>query len=224
MRIITWNCVGGEPEQRADELASFNADVIVLQECSPPSQPTETGVYFPGVNRKGVAVLAFPPYRIVPATLDPAVPDSVFPARIEGPRSFHLLAVWAQRRPTYVRAVLDGVQRYADFIRQAPTVIAGDFNSHPRWNERDKVNHTALEKSLRDSFGLASAYHASSTRPVGDEEATLYWRWQESQPFHVDYCFVPRAWTDQIRQVVVGNYADWRNLSDHRPLCVELAD
>jgi endonuclease/exonuclease/phosphatase family metal-dependent hydrolase len=42
----------------------------------------------------------------------------------------------------------------------------------------------------------------------------------EDRPFHLDYCFVPRRW--QLDRVLVGNYADWASLSDHRPVVVDV--
>jgi hypothetical protein len=45
-----------------------------------------------------------------------------------------------------------------------------------------------------------------------------YFKWNESRPFHIDYCFVPQAWVGS------GTYADWAKGSDHRPVVVDVAD
>jgi endonuclease/exonuclease/phosphatase family metal-dependent hydrolase len=39
--------------------------------------------------------------------------------------------------------------------------------------------------------------------------------------YHIDYCFVPKQST--IERVAIGNYDEWKDLSDHRPLIVDLA-
>ena len=227
MRIVTWNCYRGECRQRAAQLDSLRPDLVILQECGEPVPAADRQcVWFGSRPIQGVGVVARGEWSVEPGPVDPAVADSVYPVRVRGPVAFNLLAVWAQKRPTYVRAVLDGLTRYRAFLSTAPVVIAGDFNSHPRWDADDpEANHTALAGALRQEFGLVSAYHASAIRS-GDvpEAATLYWRWQEGQPFHIDYCFIPEEWAARLGAVEVGGYSDWAGLSDHRPLLVEITE
>jgi len=103
------------------------------------------------------------------------VTDSVYPVRVRGPIEFHLLAVRAKKRPTYVRVVLDWLARYREFLTAAPSVVVGDFNSHPRWDASDpEANHTTLTDHLHRDFGLVSAYHAEAAQSGAvAEEATL---------------------------------------------------
>lgn len=128
-------------------------------------------------------------------------------------------------RPTYVRSILNALDQYRDFLVSAPSLVIGDFNSHPRWNGTDaKANHSVLEDRLRREFGLVSAFHAFGARSGGTEEpATLYWQWKEKQPFHIDYCFIPELWAPRIQSVEIGGYQEWADQSDHRPLAVEFA-
>jgi exodeoxyribonuclease-3 len=42
------------------------------------------------------------------------------------------------------------------------------------------------------------------------------------RPFHLDYCFIPQAWTPHLRGVTVGRHAEWMAWSDHCPLVVEV--
>jgi endonuclease/exonuclease/phosphatase family metal-dependent hydrolase len=37
----------------------------------------------------------------------------------------------------------------------------------------------------------------------------------------MDYCFVPRAW--RVESVSIGGYDEYRSLSDHRPVIVDVA-
>ncbi|HQP39299.1 MAG TPA: hypothetical protein PLI95_29150, partial [Polyangiaceae bacterium] len=51
---------------------------------------------------------------------------------------------------------------------------------------------------------------------------TRFHKGDESQPWHIDYCFIPPSWQDRIRQVEVGDFASWQGVSDHRPVVVDL--
>ena len=65
-----------------------------------------------------------------------------------------------------------------------------------------------------------SAYHAKSREKPGEEsQPTHYFRWNEQQVFHLDYCFAPKIWS--VSDVRVGSYDSCSDLSDHRPLCVD---
>lgn len=133
-----------------------------------------------------------------------------------------MLLVWAQRSPTYVRAILNGVDCYREFISSAPTVVVGDFNSHWRWDANDRAaNHTVMVERLRAEFGLVSAFHAKADG--APEVPTLYWQWKMNQPFHIDYCFVPSSWLPRVQSVEIGGYDEWADESDHRTLLVDIA-
>src|SRR5882724_4004099 len=127
MRLVTWNCYRGECLKRAGELDSLNPDLIVLQECGRPELEVGKSVWFGDNLTQGVGVVARGEWSVKTGPIDPVTIDSVYPVRISGPTPFNLLAVWAQPRPTYVRAVLDGVKRYRDFLRSAPSLVTGDF-------------------------------------------------------------------------------------------------
>ena len=78
---------------------------------------------------------------------------------------------------------------------------------------------------LMSARGLVSAYHEFFGEAQGREtRPTCYLLWKKARPYHLDYCFVPKAWARRIRRVEVGSYEDWARHSDHRPLVVELAE
>jgi endonuclease/exonuclease/phosphatase family metal-dependent hydrolase len=149
---------------------------------------------------------------------------SMFGAAVHGPASFTVLAVWAQREPSYSEALRRGVHVYRDLLRAGPVVLAGDLNSSVAWDARHgRTDHLAWEAELRDEFGLVSAYHAvTGERPGAETRPTHYWRWQESSPYHIDFCYVPQAWVLGLQSVSVGSFADWADASDHRPLIVDV--
>jgi hypothetical protein len=226
MRVVTWNCNYGECRRRAARLDCLKPDLKILQECSEPAGGVDDHcLWFGNDPNRGVGVLTTGIWRLAQGLVDLAVPDSTYPVCVSGPVVMHLLAVWAQRRPTYVRAILEGLDRYRPFLLAGPTIVVGDLNSHARWDpdQHPAANHTALVRSLCEEFGLVSAFHAAEHHlGFREEPATLYWQWQRNQPYHIDYCFIPVSWAPGIRAVEVGDFDDWREESDHRPLLVEL--
>ena len=103
-------------------------------------------------------------------------------------------------------------------------MIVGDFNSHSRFDGKQRPNHTTLHQRLRDDFGMVSAYHQAKERDgaTGAEAPTYYHYWSQDNPFHLDYCFLPTLWVNRLGSVQVGGYDEWKHLSDHRPLVVEI--
>ena len=227
MRLATWNCFRGGCLERAAELAPFAPDVAVLQECARPASHSPEGqfVWFGTNPSHGVGVVVRDNFQVTAGPVDAAFDHSAFPAVVRGPTSFHLLAVWALPRPTYVRTVLRALETYADFVLAAPSVIVGDFNCFARWNgPAPSAHHSELARRLRDDFGLVSAYHVTpGYDPTVAEAPTHFWRWKEDQPYHIDYCFVPVAWAKAVKSVHIERFADQQWRSDHRPVVVDLA-
>jgi hypothetical protein len=40
----------------------------------------------------------------------------------------------------------------------------------------------------------------------------------EDNPFHRDYCYVPKAWQSRIEHVEIASFSEFAALSDDRPL------
>lgn len=226
MRIVTWNCFRGDCLERAAELKSLAPDVSVLQECAQPgsSDASRSVAWFGDSPRQGVGVVASAPFIVSPGAANPAFKHTAFPAIVRGPTSFHLLAVWAQPNPSYVRSLLDALDIYADFLRSAPSVMIGDFNCFTHWDGKPPSKaHVELARRLRDEFKLVSAYHAAPNYdPKAPDAPTHFYRWKEGRPFHIDYCYVPAAWRNAIRSVRVGGFEEQHWRSDHRPVLVDL--
>jgi endonuclease/exonuclease/phosphatase family metal-dependent hydrolase len=205
-------------------LRSLRPDVAVLQECARPPHEDSAAVWFGSNPRQGIAVVVKQPLQVV------AVPSrdrtaSMFAASVSGPSSFTVLATWAQREPTYSEALRRGLQVYRDILLAAPCVLMGDLNSSTAWDDRyGRTDHRRLEAQLHDEFGLVSAYHAATGEPPGQESRpTHFWRWQAGAPFHLDYCYLPKEWLHGLETVTVGSYQDWADVSDHRPVCVDVS-
>ncbi len=106
---------------------------------------------------KSIGVVCRGDYSVTAAVDVLATDADGLPVRISGPTSFHLLAIWTMPRPNYVGSLERSLDRYGDFLKAAPSVVAGDFNSHARFGAR---RHNHLVDRLREEFGLVSAYHA----------------------------------------------------------------
>ena len=226
MRIVTWNCFRGDCLARAEELLPLEPDVIVLQECARPERRDDAQCVWFGENpRQGVGIVARNGYALERGPLNGDVTHTVFPVVVKGPLEFHMLAIWAQPKPTYVQAIDAGLTAYKEFVRQSPCLVVGDFNSHSRFDSRNRqFSHTMLVQKLRDEFGLVSSFHGRPSLAADSmEEATYYHKRKEEQPFHIDYCFLPQDWVPHIRHVSIGSYQDWKGRSDHRPLLVDVA-
>jgi exonuclease III len=194
--------------------------VAVLQECRPSDG---TGVWFPTTSSKGVGIWAGEGYRIQPVPCSPVIKHSVFPAAIEGPESFHLLAAWTQALPSYVGAVFAGLDAYSEFVQDAPTVVIGDFNSSPALRDPGaRRAHETLLKHLREDWGLVSAYHHRSGARTQEEMPTYYHQFDGKAGYHLDYCFIPCDWVPRLSSVIVAGPEEFTS-SDHRPLLVDVS-
>jgi exonuclease III len=225
MRLVTWNCCRGAFARKAPLLESLAFDVAVIQECAKPLAESEHCLWFGANPRQGIAVISREPYRIRALNRRIGVPRYTIPIKVTGPASFLLLAVWSkgQQRHPYVEAVVKAVRLYRHLFTQ-PVVLMGDLNSNTFWDagHADDRSHSALVRILSE-LGLVSAYHAFRNEPHGSEsQPTYYFQWKETRPFHIDYCFIPAAWSSQIGSVEVGSFGDWKGHSDHRPVIVDV--
>ena len=224
IRLVTWNWCRGRYEAKLSRLRHLRPDVAVLQECARPPRLGSSTVWFGANPRQGVAVIVQPPLHIIPAPVRDGS-QSMFAASIRGPVEFTVLAVWAQLEPSYSEALRRGLAVYRDLLLAGPCVLIGDLNSSVAWDARHgRTDHRDLEVLLHQEFGLVSAYHVATGEQPGQESSpTHFWRWQESSPFHLDYCYLPERWLAGLTSVTVGSYEEWADVSDHRPVIVEVS-
>lgn len=189
-----------------------------------PRRPGESA--WIGSNpRRGLGVLAAAPWRLERVPVPRRLPRLVLPLLITGPTTFLLLAIWARKDPVhpYVRGIHRALGACQPLIERYPTVLLGDFNSNSIWDHEhpDDRSHSALVDRL-GALGLVSAYHWHFREAQGRErQPTFYLYRHPGRPYHIDFCFLPRAWTAALRSVTVGVHADWAGSSDHMPLVVE---
>jgi hypothetical protein len=227
MILVTWNCCRGAFATKIPLLASVSPDIAVVPECARPIAESDTCLWFGDNPRQGIAVTTSGGYRIHALPAKTRVPKFVIPLQVTGSESFTLFAVWSKtnQRYRYVTAIIKGLRKYRSLFADTPVVVMGDLNTNLLWDSHHPKgeNHTALI-DLMDDLGLVSAYHQFSGEAQGCEtQPTYYFLWKRERPYHIDYCFIPKAWANRIRRVEVGTYDDWQHHSDHRPLVVDLS-
>jgi exonuclease III len=228
MRLVTWNAARGKFAAKAPLLSELDGDIAVIQEVAPPVDADPRILWF-GSGQQGVAVIAREPYRITPLPVIEGVPSYVVPVAVDGPSGeFVLFAVWTiDSKPLqYVRSLATAIDLYSEIFRSKSAVVAGDFNSNAIWDTRHPahLNHSSVVSRLK-GHGLISAYHHLRDENHGEEsEKTFHLYRHEDKAYHIDYCFLPAAWSDRLSRAEIGLYEDWRVHSDHRPLLVELID
>jgi exodeoxyribonuclease III len=232
LRIVTWNCRDGPFEAKRALVEKLKPDILILQEIPDPGTGNDAHfIWIPSrlTKKKGLAVISAEGLDMNFDQPAPELPEMFIPVRIRGRADFNLLAVWTQAEQHYIESFEPVLPAYRDFLSEVPSVIAGDFNSNPLLDRKNrKFGHRQLVTILDRDFGLVSAYHTFHDAIPGVEpENTFYQYYHEDKPFHLDYCFVPKRW--EIAGVTVGTYDDWcreitagKNRSDHCPLIVDL--
>lgn len=222
MRLVTWNCCRGRPALKLPRLLDTQPDIAVVQECP---QVVEPGQVWAGENpRQGLLAIGREGYRLRRSRSTAGGARFFLPVRVTGPAEFNILAVWAQpgnKAPRYVNTLFQGIEAHRRFIDSRPTVFLGDLNSAHIPSTRG--SHLRFVEMLRDRHRLVSAYHAFHKIEHGAEGDTTYYHLRHrDKPYHIDYVFVPETWANKIARVTVGAYDDWRDLSDHMPVWVDI--
>lgn len=233
MRILVWN-INMAAHKKVALLRQLAPDIAILPECASPEVivakcPEFTFTDAQWVERsrhKGLGVFSFGEVHLTRArSFDPRF-EVFLPLRVSGPSQFHLLAVWALNfHPASDVTLPDALRFYRRFLSRRDAVVAGDFNNSVFWDRPGKrTNFVGVANTLSTS-GLASAYHAVTGEPFGQEHhATLWFLKRPHQRYHIDYCFLPCAWFSRSVSVWVGQHTEWLRYSDHAPLLVSVPD
>lgn len=213
----------------------YAPDVMVIQECEHKDKlPVQELKKEHGLNdilwygknpHKGIAVLAFGEFSIeLMDEHDPSF-EYVLPIRLHYRRkAIHLFAIWAMPHKTrskgYVGQVWGAVNHYSSLLDD-PSILIGDFNSHPIWDHRyPKGCHTDVVHFLSEK-NIRSTYHHHNSCSAGQEShPTFFLTKKIGKPYHLDYCFVSDELISGDTKVLVGNYKDWISYSDHMPMVI----
>ena len=226
LRLIAWNCNHGSLSTRLSELAECSPDIVFLQECAPTETLPLTGQFFTRRlnGAKGIALGSLNPnYHLTDLTPRPTSGAAVLGATVTGPVSFTVLGVWGQK--PYADDVMRTLDAYDDLLRSGSSVVMGDLNSGTPLgrNRPHRQGHKRILSKFAD-LGFVSAYHVFHEIEHGQEQhATYRHRPTVSEPWHIDFCFVPATWVASLVRVVLMDGDKWTARRDHLPLKVDLS-
>jgi hypothetical protein len=231
VNIVVWNCCMALRAGKADRLAALEADLAIVPECSRvdaeavASRNSLSLIWGDapgreGREKKGLAVFARAGIELsLSGAYDRSI-GVVLPVEARGDETFNIVAVWA--KPPYASTVYRALGDYTPFLDSAQSVVLGDFNSNAAFEPWRGMNHLTVDGIL-NAMGLTSAYHAFFDEPQGEEtRGTHYFLRKQDRPFHIDHCYLPREWLPGLRDVTVGSYEEWVDVSDHVPLVVSV--
>ena len=221
-----------------DALLAIKPDIAIISETANPDILHHRGLQkfddkaciWMGKNpNKGLGVFAFNGFGL--SLHKPFYPylNYILPVHVSGPVHFNLLAVWAQNasagitRKHQMGPLRRGMGKYDAFLRNSPSVIAGDLNNNKFWDKKGwRCNHMTMVE-IAAKQGLHSVYHATREEEHGAErEPTHYWRdrIKDGPTYHIDYIFASDPILSHTRTLSVGTFEDWcgNKLSDHVPL------
>ena len=70
-------------------------------------------------------------------------------------------------------------------------------------------------------LGFASAYHVETKEQFGQEtNPTFFHTKKETKPYHIDYIFTKGL---KVEHLEVGKFAEWKQLSDHCPIRINVS-
>jgi endonuclease/exonuclease/phosphatase family metal-dependent hydrolase len=233
LRIVSWNCRVGGFRYKSAKVAVLRADILAVQEVSHKDvalvfsgveQPTyRNQILDPAYPRRSIGVYSYTDANV--RAVDETAPFYSFRRFVvnKGLLEFNVAAVWTAATNDVATSYLqahDGIDRYAKWIQERPTIILGDLNMDASYTRSALPRLVDSAKKL----GLVSAYHDFFGEQFGSESRhTYFYRGRSSGAYHLDYCFVPRSWVQFIQMVTVGEHAEWENVSDHVPVIVDMA-
>ncbi|MFL5810723.1 MAG: hypothetical protein ACJ749_14470 [Flavisolibacter sp.] len=221
--------------KKASAILAQKPDIAVVSECESPEQlhfddrirkPTQ--IIWIGSNRhKGLGIFSYSDFRF--KLLDCHNPElkTIIPIEVtNGGFSFHLLAIWANHpadKPfQYVGQIWKALSHYNQILSEKNSLLAGDFNSNTIWDKPKRTfNHTHVVKQLHD-LDIHSCYHQHFKQQQGKEKhPTQYMYRHRDKPYHLDYCFASKYFSDRLQSVKIGSYRSWTKYSDHVPVIVD---
>lgn len=222
---------------KVERLQALRPDLAVVPECACPEvllrrsiELAPSDIAWEGANpAKGLAVLAFGPWRLEVDRLRLPRAGTTLPLHVSGPATLRLLAVWGlprwarRNRDPRPEPLGDAIERLVPFLSNFPAIIAGDFSHTLLARRKDgRPAPSRLARRLA-ALGFVSAYHSLRGVGHGEEPEPTFCRHRKLPGrHHADHVFVDRTTVSRLRRVEVGCASRWVSASDHLPLVVEL--
>ena len=235
MRIVTWNC-NGAFRKKFNSITSLNADILVIQECENPELSKDdlykkwaSNYLWIGDNKnKGLGVFCKPNIKIKKLNWSNTYIDHTvkyfLPCSIN--EEFTLLGLWAHHNNSPNFGYIGQFWKYFQINHSNfnNIMIAGDLNSNAIWDQWDRWwNHTDVINSLSIK-GIKSVYHLVKNESQGKETIpTFYLQRKLEKPYHIDYFFISDNFQDKLQKFEIKEENEWLEVSDHRPLFMDIS-
>jgi exonuclease III len=231
MRILSWNCYGAF-RRKFHLLDSFDADVLVIQECEEPNAAsvdyqTWAGNYlWVGASKhKGIGIFVKGGHKL--EKLDwPSDKAALFlPVQIND--TIQLVGVWTQAAKSSSSSYVGQLWQYLKLNQKrlnSATIFCGDFNSNKQWDKpRGLWSHSKCVADFSD-LGIVSLYHEFQAEAQGEEtRPTFYLHRNKLKPFHIDYAFAHESFKEVVQpNFWIGEPDIWLQYSDHMPLVFDI--
>ncbi|MBK6365245.1 MAG: endonuclease/exonuclease/phosphatase family protein [Saprospiraceae bacterium] len=235
MKIITWNCQGAF-RNKADAIFVHKPDILVIQECEYVDKlvfnqqfPQPDDVLWFGDNvHKGLCVFSYNGYSLSLSEHYNNELKFIAPVLAKGVHhECMLFAIWANNpgdpEGRYVEQIWKAIEYYDDHLNHPSCILTGDFNSNTIWDRPRRVgNHSAVVSKLAEKM-IVSTYHSFFEQEHGKEKhPTFYLYRNREKPYHLDYCFLSLHLNEKVKNVEVGSFEQWKGLSDHVPVIVDI--
>ncbi len=223
--------------KKAKHILTLEPDIIIVPECesieklkfSEEILLPKDKFWFGENENKGLGVFTYGNYRISEHFNHNKEFRFAIPLIIENDTNhFNLIAVWAQKpnkHDNYGIQVWNAINYYSELLKEEKLLIAGDFNSNSIWDKPNReANHSNIVKFLAKNE-ILSTYHFYSKEKQGKEtRTTLFFQRNLNRKYHIDYCFASKTMINKLKSVVIGDFENWIEYSDHVPLIVTFDD
>ncbi|MFP3043764.1 endonuclease/exonuclease/phosphatase family protein [Treponema primitia] len=221
MRIVSWNCHYGFTSEKAKAISEYDADILVLQECTKADYDAQKAEwkyrnwYWDDLNNEnsslGVAIFSNE-YKIEFTVNFDRNWRYVVPYHITGKDTdFVLMAVWTKSGYTNYHEPIYSVLNSHQGTFETPVLLIGDFNTGRTVNDESWYND------------LVTKLAAKGLKDCGNKKAPTYFRYFDlDRPYQNDYCFASEGF-GRIVSFEIGDPKEWikPELSDHCPIIVD---